>query len=70
MMKEISPCLGAPGICTIAAIGFVLPVWLAVYLLPSGSIENPAKSRAQTVAEVIDLFKRNEFDPEVSLAAG
>ena len=70
MMKEISPCLGAPGICTIAAIGFVLPVWLAVYLLPSGSVENLASSRAQTVAEVIDLFKRNEFDPEVSLAAG
>jgi len=70
MTKKISPCPGASVICTIAAIAFVLPVWLAVYLLPSGSIENAAQSRAKTVAEVIDLFKRNEFDPEASLATG
>ena len=68
MTKEISHCPAALGICTVAIVAFVLPVWLAVFLLPSGAIENTAENRAQTVAEVIDLFKRNEFDPEASLA--
>ena len=68
MKREISHCPAALGICIVAPIAFILPIWLAVYLLPSGSIENSAESRAKTVAEVIAQFKQYDFDPEASLA--
>ena len=68
MTKVISRCPAGLGICIFAPIAFVLPIWLAVYLLPSGSVENTAESGAKTVTEVIALFKQYDFDPESSLA--
>lgn len=46
------------------------PVVLALNLLPDGRHGRMATTRADTVAEAIDLFKDEGFNPEVALKAG